>query len=274
MTQSRFIKHEGDKWVVYSEDGKVLGKHDTEADAETQLAAVEASKAKDAKAARETGYGTVGAEMSSQGRSLAPLMPEFRSFTTEVRLLGDDGSEGAKPKVRGYAAVFNSRSEVMKTEKGDRFVETIRPGAFKRSLEGADVRALIDHDPARLLGRRSSGTLRLGEDDYGLWYEVDPPNASYARDLRESLKRGDISGSSFSFATVDDAWNELEGGILHRELREAHVFDVGPVAFPAYRSTIASFRSLDQFREAREAARQAPGELFQRLNQLRILGLA
>jgi hypothetical protein len=40
----RYIKHEGDKWVVYSEDGKVLGKHDTKEDAQAQLGAIEANK--------------------------------------------------------------------------------------------------------------------------------------------------------------------------------------------------------------------------------------
>ena len=31
------IRHEGDKWVLYTKDGsKVLGRHDTEGDAEAQ----------------------------------------------------------------------------------------------------------------------------------------------------------------------------------------------------------------------------------------------
>src|SRR5258706_1042909 len=43
------IEHRGSKWVVTSEDGsKVLGSHDNKADAEAQLRAVEASKARQA----------------------------------------------------------------------------------------------------------------------------------------------------------------------------------------------------------------------------------
>lgn len=38
------IHHEGDKWVVKSKDGKVLGTHDTEKEAKAQLAAIEISK--------------------------------------------------------------------------------------------------------------------------------------------------------------------------------------------------------------------------------------
>jgi hypothetical protein len=43
----RVIKHEGGKWCVYSESGKKLGEHDTEAEAKDQLQAIEISKHKD-----------------------------------------------------------------------------------------------------------------------------------------------------------------------------------------------------------------------------------
>jgi len=41
---SEIISHEGGKWLVKSKKGKVLGSHDTKADAMKQLAAVEISK--------------------------------------------------------------------------------------------------------------------------------------------------------------------------------------------------------------------------------------
>lgn len=40
----KYITHSGDKWVVHAESGKVLGTHDSEADAKAQLAAVEIGK--------------------------------------------------------------------------------------------------------------------------------------------------------------------------------------------------------------------------------------
>lgn len=43
---NEYISKEGDKWVVKSKSGKVLGKHDSKEDALKQLAAVEISKAK------------------------------------------------------------------------------------------------------------------------------------------------------------------------------------------------------------------------------------
>lgn len=47
LTETRkYIRHEGSKWVVHAESGKVLGAHDTKESAQRQLAAVEANKHK------------------------------------------------------------------------------------------------------------------------------------------------------------------------------------------------------------------------------------
>lgn len=48
-TVEKYITHAGSKWVVHAESGKVLGTHGTKADAERQLAAVEANKHKTVK---------------------------------------------------------------------------------------------------------------------------------------------------------------------------------------------------------------------------------
>ncbi len=171
---------------------------------------------------------------------------EVRSCAEEVRYIEDNGA----PKIRGYAAVFNSRSQVMTTPKGKPFVETIAPGAFKRALDGgADVRGLANHEPTQLLGRRGAGTLRIGEDDRGLYYEIDPPDTTAGRDTVASLKRGDMAGSSFAFAVVEDDWSKDDAGMAVRELRSVHLFDVGPVTFPAYLEASAAYRSYDAFAE-------------------------
>jgi HK97 family phage prohead protease len=151
-----------------------------------------------------------------------------------------------KPQIHGYAAVFNSRSQILYTPKGSPFVEIIRPGAFARSLGEADVRCLLNHDPNQLLGRRGAGTLNLIEDTRGLLYTNDPPNNSVGRDATEWLQRGDITGSSFSFAAVDEDWSLGDDGLAVRELREVHLFDVGPVAFPAYLEASAAYRSYER----------------------------
>src|SRR3954452_17343861 len=82
-------------------------------------------------------------------------------------------SEGSKSPgtISGYAALFDSLS----VDLGG-FREQIMKGAFARALQQCDIRALRNHSPEALLGRRSSGTLRLEEDDKGLRFEVDLPD--------------------------------------------------------------------------------------------------
>jgi phage head maturation protease len=40
-----------------------------------------------------------------------------------------------------------------------------------------------------------AGTLRISTDKRGLFYEVDLPNTTYANDLAELMKRGDVNQS-------------------------------------------------------------------------------
>jgi uncharacterized protein len=175
---------------------------------------------------------------------------DVRSSLGEVR---STTNSAGKRVVEGYAAVFNSRSQVLYSEDGLAFVETIKPGTFLKSLQESDVRGLLDHDKRFLLGRRGAGTLQLGEDTQGLEYKITLGSRSYDRDLEESLERRDIIGSSFGFATIEDAWMDGPDGLALRELRQVHLFDVGPVAFPAYRAATATCRSLKQFAETRSA---------------------
>lgn len=71
-------------------------------------------------------------------------------------------------KIRGYPIVFNSLS----VDLGG-FREIIAPEAVERTLnEGLDVRALVDHDSSKVIGRTRSGTLRLRKDAKGLLMEL------------------------------------------------------------------------------------------------------
>lgn len=231
----RFIKHEDGKWNVYSEEGKLLGSHPTKEEAQKQLDAIEAHK-------------------HMEKKSYLPSY-EARSIATEVRMVE---TEDGRKLIRGYAAVFNARSQVL-TEDGRTFREFIKPGAFQRSLMDADVRGLFNHDSKELLGRKGAGTLRLFEDEHGLRYEIDPPDTTTGRDVVEMLRRGDLTGSSFGFAMIADNWTNDPDGMDLRELREVHLFDVGPVTFPAYTQASAAYRSLDRARA--EAQATAPIEV-------------
>jgi len=164
---------------------------------------------------------------------------ERRFVSADIRQSGNDNA------LRGYAAKFGKRSQNL-----GGFREKIALGAFDRALsEGQDVRALVNHDPNLVLGRVSSKTLRLSQDSVGLKFDCDLPDTSYARDLRASIQRGDISQCSFAFSVLSDDWtqeDDEETGerIAVRTLRDLDLLDVSAVTYPAYEDTEVYARSL------------------------------
>lgn len=182
--------------------------------------------------------------MSTATQPKAPAI-ERRAFAlegVEVRAKrDDDGSIG----MTGYAAMFGKRSVVMWDWFEGSFVEEIEPGAFTKTIQEADVRLLINHDPNLILARTRSSTLRLTEDDVGLKVDADMGATSYAEDLAVSMRRGDISQMSFAFRTIKDSWSETEDGMPLRRLQEVALLDTSVVTYPAYPDTEASVRSLE-----------------------------
>lgn len=148
-------------------------------------------------------------------------------------------SADEKPKLFGHAAIFNSLSEIL----AGGFRELIIPGAFAKTLESADIRALFNHNPSVVLGRSKSGTLRLKEDSTGLAIEIDPPDTQVSRDLMISIERGDINQMSFGFRTIADSWERVDGKMI-RTLSEIELIDVSLVTYPAYTDTDIALRSM------------------------------
>jgi HK97 family phage prohead protease len=140
----------------------------------------------------------------------------------------------------GHASVFDQTAEI----RGH--YECLAPSAFDAALDGgADPRFLLNHDPSRLLGRRSAGTLRLDVDERGLAFEVDLPDTEDGRTVRELTRRGDLSGASFAFVPGEDAWTRAPDG---RQLRThtsiAELLDLSVVTYPAYEGAGVALRSL------------------------------
>jgi len=152
-------------------------------------------------------------------------MRETRLLSGELELRS--GEAGAVT-LTGYASVFDQAYQV------GWFTERVNRRAFAKTVKEADVRALFNHDPNYPLGRVRAGTLRLATDDHGLLYEVELPGSDVGRRVAEAVERGDVTGSSFSFATVRDRWSD-DGS--ERELLEVKLYDVGPVTFPANEAT-------------------------------------
>lgn len=157
-----------------------------------------------------------------------------------VETRADDG----KRTLTGYAALFNSDTTI-----GDYFIECIAEGAFDKAITG-DVRALVDHDTGRVIGRTKSKTLRLAVDSRGLKVEIDVPDTRDGNDLWVLVERGDISGMSFGFRVTKQSWDET-GDLPVRTILEVELYEVSAVAFPAYDDTTLAKRSLDMWREGR-----------------------
>nr|WGD88034.1 HK97 family phage prohead protease [Bacillus subtilis] len=157
----------------------------------------------------------------------------------------DDG-----PKViSGYALKFGTRGHNL-----GGFIEMIDKRALDQT-DMSDVRALIDHDPSKILGRTSAGTLKLEVDDIGLRFDVTLPNTQYASDLYENLRVGNISNCSFGFMLGKDGdsfTRDQETGLPLRSLRNiSKLTDVSVVTYPAYEDTDVTIakRNLQQYEE-------------------------
>lgn len=177
-----------------------------------------------------------------------------RRFTLGSVELRAPAADGQKPKVRGYAAMFGKRSENLGSPDYQVF-EIIEAGAFDDVL-GDDVRCLFNHNPDKVLARSKAGkgTLTIGVDATGLWYEFEPPATGCGTDLQESMKRGDVDQSSFAFTVTKDGqnWSEERKGdgpvVAVRTIKKvARLYDVSPVTYPAYPDTSAVMRDLEAF---------------------------
>ena len=139
---------------------------------------------------------------------------------------------------------YNSRSEWMG------FYEYITPTAFNKTIaDGADVRALWNHDTTKLLGRVKNHSLRLRSDEVGLHIECDLPQTSYAEDVYNLIRDNYNTGLSFGFSTIQDRWDEMvdETGktVPVCYLIEVRLFEVSfCVSFPAYEATDSEARNI------------------------------
>lgn len=175
-----------------------------------------------------------------EGRQMAGNMEkEFRANAQPFELRADDDAI----RVAGYAAVFGEEADI-----GGYFTEVIERGAFANAIErGDDVVFLINHDGLPL-ARTRSGTLRLSEDERGLYMETElDPNDPDVRAIVPKMKRGDLDKMSFAFVPDRQEWDE-SGDKPKRIIRDVRLHDVAIVTTPAYDGTEIGLRSLEQHR--------------------------
>jgi HK97 family phage prohead protease len=145
-------------------------------------------------------------EKARDRTALDRTRPEPRKQALPAPLELREESDGSM-LLRSYASLFNTPYTV--GSGSYRYEETVLPKAFKRTLgNDPDVVFRTEHG-SMPLGRTSSGTLRLGEDERGLWYEVDlNPSDPDVAALVPKIQRRDLTESSFAFRCIEDLWSD------------------------------------------------------------------
>ena len=177
---------------------------------------------------------------------------EFRKIVVDELRVENSESEDKPTIIEGYINKFDERSEFMG------FYETVKRNAFDNTLNSDDsIIALFDHDTSKILGSTKSGSLKLHKDEIGLRFELQPNlNVSYANDVAELVRSGDLNGCSFGMIVNEDDWTTNEEGIDERQILDVDLVEVTLTAFPAYQSSEASVRSHENYKEEMEQRKQ------------------
>lgn len=152
--------------------------------------------------------------------------------------------------ISGYVNVVERESRTMRDISGP-FVETVKAGVFKKSLERHPVELRFDH---RLpLGSTKDGALELREDNIGLYAKAVVSDPKVVQKAREDK----LSGWSFGFRSLKDSWVPQENGIRKRNLEDIDLVEVSILdVTPAYPATSIETRDgkedLLEFRNVQE----------------------
>ncbi|WP_312185199.1 HK97 family phage prohead protease [Pseudolactococcus raffinolactis] len=191
----------------------------------------------------------------------------MRNLKNQVRSIGKlqtraDNNETDEMKIEGYFVVFNSETELF-----ENCYEEISDKAF-RDIDLSDVRALADHDTAKVLGRTKSQTLKLSVDDKGLYGEITiNKNDTEAVNLYERVKRGDIDQCSFGFNILNETMEQRADGTTKWTITEIELFEVSVVTFPAYQDTSVEARSEQMKQLEKRNLQKRKQQLKERINK-------
>lgn len=139
----------------------------------------------------------------------------------------------------GYGLLFNTKSVDLGGYK-----ETISVGAVDLQ-KVRDVKFLVAHDDALLLGRTKNDTLRLAVDERGVSFTLTLPDTALAHDTRELVRLGTLDGMSFGFRTIADEWSPDRRS---RTVTKLELLELSAVSFPAYEATHVEAREVEEAR--------------------------
>ncbi len=136
---------------------------------------------------------------------------------------------GGTMTVSGYVNKTGQLSNVLGVTK--RFVEKIAKGAFSRAIQTApkDIDFLAEHKSKLLLASTRNNSLKLTEDEQGLYMEATITPTSWGKDYYELIDSGILRNMSFGFRTIKDSWKLLESNLYERTIEELELFEVSVV---------------------------------------------
>lgn len=192
-------------------------------------------------------------------------MTEFIERAVDFEPLPDSertsGNQGDGKTLEGYAAVFDQDTVINSWE--GHFKERMVRGAFRKTLKERTPVCQFDHGHDSRFGNLPIGAFEeLKEDKHGL--RVRARMFEHAEPIREAIEAGAVTGMSFRFKVVRDAWTDDKGNPitdrqelmdrlynakkgdkpLQRTIKEVKLMEAGPVVFPAYPQTTVGVRSM------------------------------
>ena len=151
----------------------------------------------------------------------------------------DETSDGLT--FEGCVAVFDTPAAIS-DQFGD-YTETIARSAFNRTLQRGFPPLLFEHGKHPLIGRMPLGVITDMEPvSRGLFVRARLSDNWLIQPVRDAIRDKAITGCSVRMEPmkVDD---NGRGSARTRVIREARLYDVGPVVYPAYKETTAAVRS-------------------------------
>lgn len=186
---------------------------------------------------------------------------EYREFRAEGVETNDEG------KLTGLVTPFDRKTVIGDLKRGG-WTEDVKRGCFTKTLNEGDALMVWQHNLAQPMARKSAGNLELAEgsrgEQRGLVMDSQPVDTSYTRDCMNLVRAKVVTGMSFGFNVVKDAWFDDDGNPSNRmsgtrrELREVELIEVSPVTRPAYGGTAISAR--DESNALLEARQRAADE--------------
>lgn len=159
-------------------------------------------------------------------------------------------NEDGSMTVAGYVNETEKFSNFLGREK--MFKEVIKRGAWTKAIDRAkEIHFLAEHDNKKILASTRNDSLKLHEDERGLYMEATISPTSWGKDYYQLIKDGILNNMSFGFKAVKDTWSK-RGTHFERTVDDLELFEVSVVRDPAYPASSISARGIDLVEEMPE----------------------